>query len=271
MGFNKIMTRYLFTRKEHFHYSGKVLTLGKQDIGVTHQDIREIAGSWHASGESTLTDDEYLKWLGFSSVDSLEYSTMDGATIAHDLNKPLPKELYNKFDWIIDGGTLEHCFDVREFMSTMIRLLKPGGHILHINPSIGSCNHGMFNFQPTFYFSFYRANDFSLLECDLLEMFVKPKNIFLEKDARARVIPIENYNNLAFSTEHPTYNVFHAMKPVNYSNSEIATPIQEFYYRIFKEKQKVGGGLINDELYKEIRGDSEENTQENILKKSYWL
>lgn len=270
MGFNKIMTKYLFSKKADYDYSGNVVTLGKQDIGVSFEDISEIAAI-STSHRRPVSDEDYLRLLGFSIINSLEYSKMDGATIAHDLNTDLPKELYGKFDWIIDGGTLEHCFNVKAFMSSMINLLKPGGHVLHINPSQGSSNHGMFNFQPTFYYSFYGANGFEEMHCDLLEMHVDPKEIFTNKNIKGRVVPVKNHNNLAFFTQFPTYNVFHAVKPTNYSKTDIATPIQEFYYRIFKEKAKVGGGMIPDSLYKEIRGDNSENTFENIMKNSYWL
>jgi SAM-dependent methyltransferase len=269
MGFNKIITKYFFSKKAQLRYSGNVVTLGKQDIGVDYEDIKGITGI--SFGQGKLTDEKYLGLLGFDKVDSLEFSLMDGATIAHDLNQPLPSSLNNKFDWIIDGGTLEHCFNVREFMSSMVNMLKPGGHIFHINPSQGSSNHGMFNFQPTFYFSFYGANGLIDMECDLLEMHVNPKDIFINKDIKGRVIPIKNYNNLAFYSEYPTYNMFHAVKPLDYSRNDVAMPIQEFYYRIFTEKDKVNGGLIEDKLYKSIRGDVEENTIENILMNSYWL
>jgi SAM-dependent methyltransferase len=243
--------------------------LGRQDIGVDYSDIQEITGVNY--GQGPVSDAEYLKLLGFDKVDSLEYNVMDGATIAHDLNEPLPSSLYHKFDWIIDGGTLEHCFDVKEFMFSMINLLKPGGHILHINPSQGSCNHGMFNFQPTFYFSFYGANNFTQLECDLLEMQVKPKDIFGQKNAKGKVFPVKNYNNLEFFSEYPTYNMFHAVKSADKPSFEIKKPIQEFYYRIFKEKEKMNGGMIADEIYHEIRGDIRENTAEYIQKNAHLI
>jgi len=270
MGFNKVMTKYFHAKRSEFIYSGSVVTLGRQDIGVNYRDIDEIGFKVQPS-DIVPSDIEYLKLLGFLSVDSIEYSLMDGATIAQDLNEPLKMELYNRFDWIIDGGTLEHCFDVKEYMSSMIKLLKPGGHILHINPSAGSCNHGLFNFQPTFYFSFYGANGFEDLNCDLLEMYVAPKKIFTDKNVRARVIPVQNYNNFAFNSSFPTYNMFHARKPISYNRESVQTPIQEFYYQIFKEKQKIGGGLINDSLYQKIRGDVHENSTEFILQNSFWL
>ncbi|HEU5292718.1 MAG TPA: hypothetical protein VFU05_18845 [Cyclobacteriaceae bacterium] len=265
------MTKYFFAKKNKYKYSGNVVTLGKQDIGVTQKEIYDIANLPHSSIDKSITDEEYLRLLGFSKVDSLEYSTMDGATIAHDLNSPLPEELHGKFDWIIDGGTLEHCFNVKEFMTTMVKLLKPGGHILHMNPSQGSSNHGLFNFQPTFYYSFYGSNGFTSMECDLLEIHVQPKEIFTNKDVKGKVIPVKNYNNLAYFSGFPTYNAFHAVKPMGDTNKEVTIPIQEFYYRIFKEKEKVGGGMIADDLYKQIRGDVDENTVEGILKNAYWL
>jgi hypothetical protein len=149
--------------------------------------------------------------------------------------------------------------------------LKPGGRIIHINPSLGCSNHGMFNFQPTFYFSYYSANSFKSLKCDLLEIFTTTSNLFIDKDAIARVIPISNFNNLEIYSSNPVYNIFFAQKPENFSISEIKMPVQEFYYRIFKEKEKANGGMIDMEKYNDIVGKTPENSNDIILKNSYYL
>jgi len=269
MGLNKAMIKYLRYKQNIFNYNGNAITLGRQDIGITQNEMYEIFGK-RIKNKLKLTDVEFFKIIGFRKIDSLEFNKDDGATIAHDLNLPLHKSMYGKYDWVIDGGTLEHCFNVKEYMESIVNLLKPGGHILHINPAQGSCNHGFFNFQPTFYFSFYGANKFTNLECDFLEMQTSALEIFTNKNAKARVIHVNNWNNLDFISKYPTYSIFHAIKPLSESR-KIKVPIQEFYYRIFQEKKEVGGGLIEKEIYMNIRGSVAENKRNEILKKSFWL
>lgn len=270
MGVNKTMAKYFARNKSELKFNGSLLTLGRQDIGVTYNELYEM-GLTNNRSNLFPSDQEFFKMLGFEKVDSLEHNLMDNATIAHDLNEPLPEELFSKFDWVLDGGTLEHCFNVKEFMFSMIKLLKPGGNILHINPSLGCSNHGLFNFQPTFYFSFYKANNFYNSRCDLLEMFSKTSDLFFEKDIKARVIPISNYNNLDVASLNPVYNVFYSTKPYEFDINCLKIPIQEFYYEIFREKEKVHGRQIEETLYNKIVGNIKENTTGEILKKSYYL
>lgn len=270
MGINKTMAKYLAKKKLEFNFQGSLLTLGRQDIGVTYKELYDF-GLTENTSEEYPTDQVFFKLLGFEYVDSLEHNLMDNATIAHDLNSPLTENLYSRFDWIIDGGTLEHCFNVKEFMFSMIKLLKPGGNILHINPSLGCSNHGLFNFQPTFYFSFYNSNHFLNSKCDLLEMHTKTAELFIDNNINARVIPISNFNNLDFSSNHPVYNIFYSQKPYSFNIDQIRIPIQEFYYQIFMEKEKVEGAMLDEKLYNEIVGNTEENSLNEILKKSYFL
>jgi len=56
--------------------------------------------------------DEFLGLLGANRVDSIDYSTYEGASIIHNLNEPLPSDLRQQFSAVFDGGTLEHVFDV---------------------------------------------------------------------------------------------------------------------------------------------------------------
>lgn len=269
MGLNKVFIKYLKLNKSKFKYHGHVLTFGRQDIEVSQRELKDIF-ELPSQDSIQFNDVALFSLLGFNSVDSLEYSKMDNATIAHDLNEPVPGYLQNKFDWIIDGGTLEHCFNVLEYMSSIIRLLKPGGHILHINPCLGSCNHGFFNFQPTFYYSFYGANKFEQMNCDLVEIFNgSPVNID-GNNYDGRIIPVKNYNNLAFCTPNTVYSIFHAIKSTCESE-KVIIPIQEFYYRIFKEKNNVNGGMIPDDLYMKIRGDVEENTYNKLIENQIWI
>ncbi|MFT4959980.1 MAG: hypothetical protein ACI92Z_001057 [Paracoccaceae bacterium] len=66
--------------------------------------------------------------MGPGKVETMDYSDYGFAPqrggILHDLSQPVPKELHNQFDFIFDGGTLEHVF----------RMLKPDGCFIGVIP-----------------------------------------------------------------------------------------------------------------------------------------
>ena len=49
--------------------------------------------------------------LGSERLESLDITDFEGATVIHDLNKPVSEELKARFDVVFDGGTLEHVPD----------------------------------------------------------------------------------------------------------------------------------------------------------------
>ena len=85
-----------------------------------------------------------------------------GDEILCDLNYPVvPRETY---DFVLDVGTMEHCFNIAQAAFNMANLLKVGGVILHENPLL-MCNHGFYSMNPTWYSDFYGQPGFQLLSC----------------------------------------------------------------------------------------------------------
>ncbi|HLW67857.1 MAG TPA: hypothetical protein VKS79_21240 [Gemmataceae bacterium] len=69
--------------------------------------------------------------------------------IRHDLNEPLPVEMLERFDIVINTGTHEHVFDQRQVWESVHEATKPGGLMVHAVPLWGWLDHGFFNYQPT--------------------------------------------------------------------------------------------------------------------------
>ncbi|MEL7114711.1 MAG: methyltransferase [Pseudomonadota bacterium] len=78
-----------------------------------------------------LQEDGYyetlMRKLGFGEIESMDFSDYEGASILQDLNKPIPDHLEQQFDFIFDGGTIEHVFNVPQALENVFRMLKPGG------------------------------------------------------------------------------------------------------------------------------------------------
>jgi hypothetical protein len=91
--------------------------------------------------------------LGATSVDSLDVSDYENATIVLDLGKPC---CFNqRFDTIIDFGSLEHIFDAATAFRNLVDLCEMGGRIMHLLPVNNLNGHGFWQFSSDLIHSLY--------------------------------------------------------------------------------------------------------------------
>lgn len=102
--------------------------------------------------------DTLFRKLGFGKIEAMDFSPYEGADVIHDLNDPAPKTLEKTFDFIFDGGTIEHVFNVPVALESMFRMLKIGGRFVSVNGLSGWQGHGMYQFNPELVWSFWRRN-----------------------------------------------------------------------------------------------------------------
>jgi hypothetical protein len=105
--------------------------------GTTERDI-ELDRSTHNwldeyTGADLITDRALFRLLGVPRVLALDHSDYEGAEIIHDLTKPVPPELRNIADLIVDGGTLDNVFDPAMVIRNFAEMLRPGGRLLTAN------------------------------------------------------------------------------------------------------------------------------------------
>lgn len=157
---------------ENYGWNKSLLMLGKQHINIIWDEFIPIIDRLHIKYDKELCEtlrlsddiDSYLffKMFGFEKVDALDFSEMDDANIIFDLNDDLPKELCGKYDYIIDGGTLEHVFDAPKAMKNMALLCGMNGIIISTPPLAGYVDHGFYSISPSFYLDFYSVNGFEV-------------------------------------------------------------------------------------------------------------
>ncbi len=75
--------------------------------------------------------------------------------------------IFECYEFVLDVGTIEHCFNVGLAAKNMAGMLKKGGVIFHENP-FAMPNHGFYSLNPTFYTDFYEQNGFKVLDCKLI-------------------------------------------------------------------------------------------------------
>lgn len=116
-----------------------------------------------------VDDKELFAFLGYQEALSMDFSAYEGSEIIHNLNEaPAPAEWHGYFDVVYNHGTIEHIFHLPNALRCCCELTKPGGVIIHSSPTNGTVDHGFYQFSPTLFFDYYRANGFEVLGCLLV-------------------------------------------------------------------------------------------------------
>lgn len=155
-----------------------LLMLGKQHVYMNLSQFYFLAGKLgihlYDNGLDYNFDDDtvdsylFFKLLGFQEVHAMDISDYEGADIVFDLNqRKLPEDLTGKFDYIVDGGTLEHVFDIPQALKNIAQMLKTGGKVYHYLPAAGWINHGYYSLSPSLFQDFYQKNNFDVEDINL--------------------------------------------------------------------------------------------------------
>jgi hypothetical protein len=164
-------------RRQPFH--GSVLQLGRSSIYFTRREFDSWAArhgvepaavdETHLSHDPRLArqqcidDRTFFRLLGFDEVRSCDVSDWEGADYLLDLNRPIPDELaddlVDRFDVVLDPGSILQIFHQPILLQNLHRMLKVGGRVIHAGvPSNNHVDLGFYMFSPTFFHDFYSAN-----------------------------------------------------------------------------------------------------------------
>lgn len=163
-----------------------VLTLGVQDCYFTRDSI-ECFLRRHQIPFTQIRDDQVEHTSGFrhlgpadrerlaqnihqrtlfqllgyarSKVRSMDISDFEGCDIVHDLNEPVASTLHDRFDLIVDAGTIEHVFSLKDAFFNVARMCRIDGMVIHFAP-VDMVNHGFVNLNSYVFEDFYRTNGF---------------------------------------------------------------------------------------------------------------
>lgn len=108
--------------------------------------------------------EELFRKLGARSVDSMDASDYEGASVIHDLNQPIPPNLHQQYTAVIDFGSLEHVFHFPNAIKNATDLLGVGGHFVSMSVANNFMGHGFYQFSPELFFSYLPANGFAEVE-----------------------------------------------------------------------------------------------------------
>lgn len=149
---------------------GKTLVLGRQEIRLAKYEknlIKNILSSTGYSNSKILEAlnekyaDKLFNCLGSSELTYMDYSDFEGADLIHDLNFPIPEKYANSFDTVIDGGTIDHVFNIPVCLFNLYKLLVPGGTLISMSPANNYAGHGFYQFSPELFYRFISAYEFT--------------------------------------------------------------------------------------------------------------
>ena len=132
---------------------GRVVMIGRQGVDTPPQVIRAAFPDHAAERFAGYAEGMLETLFGATEVHSFDNSAYEGATHIADFNRPV--EVESQYDTVMDFGTLEHVFDIRQALENCAALCAPGGRILHLLPANNQCGHGFWQFSPEVFFSLY--------------------------------------------------------------------------------------------------------------------
>ena len=175
MGIDAVSFTQLVQLSQGFRPAGRSLMLGRQNYFYQRekrknwrwksvycednfQNALNAAGLPFKAADLAQDDgfaEKLLRTLGFGEVESLDFSDFEAATLIWDLNTPVPRDWHNQFDFMFDGGTIEHVFNVPVAFQNVYDMLRVGGRFVAATPINGWPGHGIYQFGPEIVWSFW--------------------------------------------------------------------------------------------------------------------
>jgi len=180
------------------------------DLKKTHP-ANETARKQHAMPFDLIDTEEFFDAMHIS-FSCCDIAQLRGCEIIADLNYP---QEFPQADFVIDAGTIEHCFNISQAALNAANTVAPGGVIFHGNP-LSMVNHGFYCLSPTWYTDFYKDNGWDI---------VLQATMGVNDEIHELEFPLKRAK---FASE--LSNIFMAIKPKNVR--EMRFPTQTKYKRM---------------------------------------
>jgi len=221
------------------------LTVGRQRVNLRRRGLEAVlrAGGIDADAAAVLEEadgfaEPLLRALGATTVESIDASDYEQATIVHDLNTPVSSEHDARFDAVLEYGSLEHVFNFPVAMQSCMRMVCEGGHFLSVTIANNYMGHGFYQFSPELYFRIFgNENGFELVHVFLTE--VSPPGGDWDDPWYEVVDPNALKRRVLLQNAAPTYMLVLARRTA--TKEILATPPQQSDYASDWEAGASGG------------------------------
>ena len=208
----------------------KLLTLGRQGLHINTNKVESLLELKKDSLKNEIWTEKLFNLLGYD-IESIDNSNYENATHVHDMNFPIKENFKNKYDIVLDGGTLEHIFNFPVAIKNCMEMVKVGGKFASITCGNNFSGHGFYQFSPELFFRvFTKENGFEV------------ENVFISEVGSNTWYKVMDPNvvkkRVLFNNKKETYIITIANK---ISNQEIFknTPQQSDYFDIWNNGIKI--------------------------------
>jgi hypothetical protein len=154
--------------------NAKCIMLGRLTMGPISQNQKKIINIAYPKVKLDYLSgyaENFIRNIGFDTVDSLDLTDFEGANKLYNLSIPLSGQnassIEERYDAVFDFGTSEHIFSIASSLKNSLFMLKKGGVMIMSLPMTGFTDHGFFQMSPCFYYAL--NND--ILELDRLYFY----------------------------------------------------------------------------------------------------
>ena len=171
MGIDSTCLELILRSQKYVAKRGNILTLGRQGIHTPPNVVDSLLDKYglpYLKGRYVWGWSEPLfEGLGFTAVDSLDYSAYEGASRIHNMNTALIAPV-KRYDYVYDGGTIEHVFNTPQVCENIINSLEVGGIFCSVTCNNNLSGHGIYQFSPEFFLSAFSPK----YGMEILELYI---------------------------------------------------------------------------------------------------
>ena len=212
-------------------------TVGRQSLALSNADLVRLARrlnvpqpDWRTFAVDRYCEDLFRYFFGARQVTSFDASDYQDASVVHDMNYPIPPEYTKQFDALVDGGTIEHIFDIKQVLRNYMSLVRVGGNVFICTTANNLCGHGFYQFSPEFFYRvFSETNGFCVEQVCMIET---PFHL-VEKSPRQRIFeaadPMSVGKRMVIVTDKPVSIYMHARRIAD--RPLFAEPVYQSDYR----------------------------------------
>ena len=156
MGIDRSSLNAILLSYKYIKNKTNLLTLGRQQIHTFKELNIDIQNKYNIDLSQIIYGnwcENFFQSIGFENVDSIDNSNYERAKYIHNLNYPILEEFKNKYDYIYDGGTTEHIFNIPQVFENIIDMLNIDGLFVSVTCNNNFSGHGMYQFSPELYLS----------------------------------------------------------------------------------------------------------------------
>lgn len=223
---------------------GRQRLLGDRDVlvSVLHRSGYEVPVNLVRKLMDPATEyaEDFFRLLGAERICAIDFSDFEGAQILHDMNFPIPHSLIDSFDLVLDGGTLEHIFDLPTSLRNAAQIVRPNGWFISLTQTNNFCGHGFYQFSPELFYRFFcLQNGYKTEGCLIWEDI--PGSVFFQVPD-----PDVVQTRINLTSRYGTYMMVRARRIGQTSRDFV--PQQSDYVRLWNEQPGTSGALKHPDL-----------------------